>query len=155
MDLAMRFSESVRAHFAFLIVEHGCEVVQDAYVRDIASYEVVYERETRRARLRWGLKDGQLYFAIERVDRRPSAARGQTREADTFYIFALARYHEPSIDLHLFGSEMSPYDADSQRLELAVEQNAQYLRRYGSDILAGRSWFNASRNHMEVDGLHG
>ena len=146
------FSAYVRRHFEFLTKECGCTVVTDEYSQELASCMVVFENSSRRVRLVWGLKDAQFYFAVERLSRKGRRARPiGTSELDRFYICSLVFHHEPDALLSDFGSEMSFYGLDAEKLDQVIERNALGLRKYGGEIMMGRAWYNTLKRTFEPE----
>lgn len=137
-----QFSAIVRKHFGYLIDEFGFAVVEDQYRESSAAYAVAFQNNIRQVKLIWDLKDEEFYFGVHRVlsDGEPAPYRdGGTHH---FYISNLAAHYEPGLDVK-FLNVMDPYHPDLLHLlDEKIRANAQLLRKYGTEILAGRQWFD-------------
>lgn len=147
MDHQEIFSESVTKHFAYLIEEFGFSIRENQYHPSPAACEVAFQNKTRYVKLLWDLKDAEFYFYVFRVLSNGKPAPYRDRGTDQFYISNLAKYFERGIDVSYL-NEMKSYNPDVQLLNEKIRANAQLLRNYGKDILAGRQWFDQNQNKL-------
>jgi hypothetical protein len=70
--------------------------------------------------------------------------------SDHFYIFSLALFYEPQLDMEYLTS-MDSDQFDPQVLDQKVRINAELLYKHGKEILEGRSWFDWQKNEVTFE----
>jgi hypothetical protein len=147
MNHQTMFSEYTRQHFGFLEKEFGFSLVEDQYHDKIFSCVVAFQNQWRYVKLVWGLEDGQFNFGVYRVLSNGQPAPQGDYSSDHFYIASLAFHFEPGLDIKNI-VEMNYYQPQPQILEEKIKINAELLRKYGKDILQGKSWFDWKRREI-------
>ena|SRR5688572_516413 len=141
------FSELVKTHFVYLPNDFGFSLVEDQYHQSSFACVVAFQNKKRYVKLVWELKDGVFNFAVYRVLSNGKPAPYKDYGANQFYIFALAKHYESKTDMKWL-TEMNYYNPELSLLDEKISVNAQLLRKYGEDILAGRQWFDWSKNTL-------
>jgi len=150
MDHQDAFSESVRQHFAYLVDEMGFALVEDRYLDTSSSCLVAFLSNMRYVKLIWELKDTCFYFGVYRVMKDGKPAPYADYSSDHFYIFGLALFYEPQLDMKYLTS-MDSYQFDAHILDGKIKLNAELLYKHGKEILDGRSWFDWQTNEVLFD----
>jgi len=150
MDHQGIFSKYVRRHFSYLVDELSYVLVEDQYAKESSSCIVAFLNNWRHVRLIWGLKDTQLYFGIFRVMKDGKPARYADYSSDHFYIFSLALFFEPQLDIRdLTSMDYDPIDP--RILEAKVKGNAELLYKHGKEILKGGAWFDWQKEELIME----
>jgi hypothetical protein len=150
MDHQDAFSMSITQHFAYLVNEMGFTLIEDEYLDSSSSCLVAFLSNRRYVKLIWELKDTCFYFGVYRVMEDGKPAPYADYSSDHFYIFSLALFYEPQLDMEYLTS-MDSDQFDPQVLDQKVRINAELLYKHGKEILEGRSWFDWQKNEVTFE----
>ena len=141
------FSELVKKHFAYLPNDFGYFLVEDKYHHSSSACIIAFQNKARYVKLVWELKDRVFYFAVYRVLSNGQPAPYDDHGTNQFYVSALAKHFELHINVGSL-TEMNYFNPELRLLDEKIGTNAQLLKKYGEEILAGRQWFDWSKNKL-------
>ena len=135
------FSESIKKNFSYLVSDFDFALVEDQYHQSSATCIVAFQNQFRYMKFAWALRGSRFDFRICRVLSDGKPAPYKDYGTDEFLLFALVKYYEPQTDLDTL-TAMNYYNPDLHILDEKVNVNAQFLMKYGQDILKGNEWFD-------------